>query len=218
MEKIVYDYPASSKNVELAIKDALNYVYSISYPKPEKSFDEMCHELNEERKQVGGDRNWRKTYGKYQWPIDFFYIPANVLKTLWDGYKSSYGIEAHWDGDMEALINFLFKEPGFRDVYVKSEKDGTTHREAVKQPLLKDVIGEENAEEVRILLKDYKETYKWGLSEVNSMAWAFLSTPTSNKATVVKAWKETFDKDIELPNDEMWIDCYDVCEDAEDLD
>ena len=35
-----------------------------------------------------------------------------------------------------------------------------------------------------------------------------MSTPTSNKETVVKAWKEAFGIDIEVPDDNTWIDIY----------
>ena len=35
-----------------------------------------------------------------------------------------------------------------------------------------------------------------------------MSTPTCNRATVVKAWKDAFGIDVEIPDDSMWIDEY----------
>ena len=35
-----------------------------------------------------------------------------------------------------------------------------------------------------------------------------MSTPNTNRETVKEAWKVAFDKDIEIPDDSMWIDEY----------
>lgn len=210
MEKIVYDYPSHDKVMDNAVMDALNHIYSISYPTPEKSFKEMVNELNEECEKVGGNENWRKTYcdGKYQWPIDFFYIPQEVLTDLWNAHKEANNVQCYWKEDMGALIEFLFETPGFKEVYEKDEYNEHPYRHCVDQKLIKDVIGEEAADKLRTVLEEYKNTYRWGINDVLRFSGAFLSTPTSKKETVVKAWKDAFDKDIEMPDDKKWVDVY----------
>ena len=43
------------------------------------------------------------------------------------------------------------------------------------------------------------------------MSWAFLSTPTCNPETVVKAWKAR-GIDVPLPDDNLWYDQYESSE------
>ena len=61
---------------------------------------------------------------------------------------------------------------------------------------------------MRKILEDYAHTYRWGLMDVNQFGWAMMSTPNTNRETVKEAWKVAFDKDIEIPDDSMWIDEY----------
>lgn len=41
-------------------------------------------------------------------------------------------------------------------------------------------------------------------------AGAFLSTPTTDRETVVNAWKDAFNIDVVIPDDEQWKDYYET--------
>lgn len=212
-KRIVYNYLSRSEVINEAVWKTLDEIYALSYPKPEKSFRRMCDDITEEAKKAGkqDDENFRLSYcdGKYQWPIDFFYIPQHVLQSVWDNRKEAYGVELHWQDNLNQLSDFLFVEPGFKEVYGPTKwSGGESLRHSEKMVLLNDIIGEKNANKVKEVLKDYSQTYKYGLRDVNQFAFGILSTPTCNKETVVKAWKEAFDIDIETPDDDMWMDCY----------
>ena len=122
---IVYDYLQRSDVIHDNMIKTLNEVYALSYPTPDKSFIDMCKDIHEEAKKAGreNDSNFRLEYcnGKYKWPIDFFYIPQKILDEVWHNRQSAYGIEEYWRQDMESLINFLFKEPGFKEVYTPTK-------------------------------------------------------------------------------------------------
>lgn len=210
MDKIVYSYRNRRDVLTEAIMETLNYVYSISYPKPTMSFEDMCTEIHNKAVEQGkgNDVNFRVEYGKYMWPCDFFYIPHKVLKEVWDSFKEAYNIKAEWDENMELLIDFLFNKPGLKEVYSPTEwSNGENVRHSIDQVLVEEIIGKENAEKLKTLLEDYKHTYKYGQPELNSFAMAFLSTPSSNKDRVIDAWKE-LDKNITIPDDNYWMDEY----------
>lgn len=221
MKKIIYDYKHQDDVNSYGQWEALNYVYSISYPRPKKSFKTMCEDLKKirEAEGKGNDPNWRKMYGKYQWPIDFFYIPQQVLEEVWKSYKESYGAENKWRMYLEYLSDFLFKEPGMKEVYSPTEwSDGKDVKHCVDQPLLKDVIGEEAANKVKDMIEDYRWTYRYDSSNELSWCGPYMSTPSTIKKTVIEAWKEAFDKDIEIPDDSHWVDIYYEEDEEEDTE
>ena len=209
---IEYSYKRRSDVITDNVLSTLNDVYEISYPKPEKSFSEMCNDIKAEAEKAGrgNDINFRIEYcdGKYQWPIDFFYIPDNVLKRVWDNRKEIYGVKQHWKDNMQMLIDIMFiNGGGLKEVYgPTSWSNGDAVRHCEKVPLLKDIIGKENADKVKDVLTSYMNTYSFGRSEEMAFSWGFMSTPTSNRETATKAWKEAFGVDIKIPDDSFWID------------
>lgn len=211
---IVYQYKNRRDTVTNAVMEALNYVYEISYPTPEKSFVDMCKDIKNAAIAAGKehDENFRLTYGndkKYQWPIDFFYVPQKVLEEVWDSHKDAAEVKQHWKDDIETLINFLYKEPGLKEVYSPTEySNGKDVRHCESASLIKDVIGDDAANKLKDVLESYKSTYNWGVSEMMQFGWGFMSTPTCNRQTVIDAWKVAFNKDIVIPDDSTWIDNY----------
>lgn len=205
MEKIVYNYLDRSDVLEGQALELLNYVYSISWPKPEKPFAEMMKDLEDERISLGEGLNWRKRYGEYMWPCDFFYIPSDVLDTVWDNRREAYGATDKWREYCDAILDFLFKTPGFKHIYKEDELSGRNERDYEEQKLLKDIIGEGNADKVEDLIRNYRNTYHYSFSEYTSLSWPFLSSPSTNREKVVSAWKER-GIDIEIPSDGAWID------------
>ena len=107
---IIYDYESRNNVLYNGYNDALNAIYKVSFPQYTETFKEICQQLTDEKKKEGGGSNWRKTYcdGKYQWPIDFFYIPKDVLMGIWESYKTAYQAENLWNEYFGMLNDFLF--------------------------------------------------------------------------------------------------------------
>lgn len=219
-EQIIFEGKNRDDILTAGMHDALDYVYSISYPKPEKTFMEMCKDLNKEKELANGNDNWRKMYGKYQWPIDFFYLPKEVLQEVWESYKQANKVTNGWRQNLQYLLDFLFKEPGFKTVYTEctDELSGFPRHERSYEdlPLLKDAIGEDAANVVKDMIENYLWTYRYDSRDELIWAGAFLSTPTINRETVKQAWKEAFNKDITIPDDSAWVNVYDVEDPEED--
>ena len=165
---IIYKYQNRSDVIADNVLKTLNEVYSLAYPKIEKPFDEICQDIHKKAEEAGrgNDPNFRIEYkgtssdGKsrrYMWPCDFYYIPNEVLKEVWDNRRESYGITEHWRENMESLIKFLFDERGLKEVYTPTKySNGEKVRHSIKQKLLQEVIGEENAKKVRKILEDFE--------------------------------------------------------------
>lgn len=215
---IVYHYQNRGDALSDAILKALNDVYSISYPKPEKSFTDMCDDIKKAAIANGQENNpdFRLTYGtdkKYQWPIDFFYVPQKVIEDVWSSHKEAMSAHQHWKTDMDALIKFLYEEPGFKVVYSPTKySNGQNVRHNERAELISKTIGEDASVKLKDVLESYKNTYNWGGSDVMQFAWGFMSTPTCNRQTVIDAWKTAFGKDIVIPDDSMWIDEYEFAD------
>jgi hypothetical protein len=213
--KVVYDYLHRSDVIGKQICDTLDYMYSIARPLPDKSFMEMCKEIEEERKAANGDENWRKDYcnGRYLFPCDFFYVPFEVQKAVRENRQEAYGIEYHWDEDMKSLIEFLYTGGGLNEVCTPTEwSRGENVRHCEPVETIDKIIGEEAAQKLKEVLEGYHRTYRWGLREVNQFMSLVWSAPSTNRKNVVKAWKESFGIDIKLPDDKDWVDIYDESE------
>ena len=225
---IIYDYESRNNVLYNGYKDALNAIYKVSFPQYTETFKEICQQLTDEKKKEGGGSNWRKTYcdGKYQWPIDFFYIPKDVLMGIWESYKTAYQAENLWNEYIGMLNDFLFIKAGLKEVYGTTEYSKTPMRHSIDQKMLKDVISEnlkdfvgekinkkatdDICEKVKELIEDYQCTYKFGSTDAMQFAGAFLSTPTTDRETVVNAWKDAFNIDVVIPDDEQWKDYYET--------
>ena len=209
--KVVYDYIGRSEVIGQQLRDTLNYMYSIARPVCEKSFMEICKELNEECKAENGDDNWRKTYcdGKYTYPGDFFYVPHAVQKTILENRQEAYGISTYWDSDMKFLLEILYNGGGMHEVNTPTEwSDGKNVRHCIKVDTINKIIGEEPADKLKEVLEGYKRTYRFGLRDVNQFVSLVWAAPSTNRETVKKAWKDAFSIDVEIPEDDAWVDVY----------
>lgn len=153
---------------------------------------------------------------------DRHYLSYEEFNYILDKYKKAYRIASEWKEDIDILEEYLV-QGGSKDKYVESytDEDGTFHSahhsyEKVK-PLkdqifeyLRDVhvyddtqlaedLGDKISEIVMNIISDCKNFYNFNADEmkfINTlMMWA---TPTSNKETVKKWWKEHYDVDIEI--------------------
>lgn len=204
MEKIVYCYEHKDELHQEWFFKLIDKLYSLSYPKPNIDFKTM-------------DKVYpllaNKT-GKYKYPFDFYYLPHKVCKIVVDDFLEKYGFAFHWKDDMEFLLKILFEGGGIREVYSADEHNDKPYRHCIDVEVLEKHIPKEYADKVKEILEGYKNTYKFGSRDYNSMLFSVMNSPNSNRETVINAWKEVFGEDIQIPDDSSWVDEYD----AEDTD
>lgn len=216
--KITFGYLTRSNVIGEQVRETLNYMYSIARPVSDKPFLEICKELAKERDACGGDENWRKDYcnGKYIYPSDFFYLPMEVQKAVRENRQEAYGISTHWADAMEHLIEILYKGGGIREVHTPTKwSNGESVRHCIDVETIDKIIGEEAAEKLKDVLEGYQRTYRWGLRDVNQFMWLCWAAPSTNRELVKNAWKDAFGVDVEIPDDDAWVDEFydaDECE------
>lgn len=118
-----------------------------------------------------------------------YYLSQEEFKYIRDKYIKAYNLTAHWYDDMDVAIEYL-RDGGLTTVS-KKDSSGNSYRTSEKTPKLKDVIGEEYAEEVLKLLTQCKDFYRFDREETDfSCVLSLGCSPTSNKETVIQYWKE----------------------------
>lgn len=195
--KIVYNYERRNKIDEKLCLDLLDKLYSVSYPKVEGDFLTISKDTD------------KKSHDKWRWPIDFYYVPDDVYKIIVDDFLYAHRFSCSWKEDMDFLIGILFEKGGLNEVYGPTEwtKEPLRHCEDV--PTIDKIIPKEYADKLKEVLENYKRTYQFGERDYNGM---MLSTynygPSTSRENVIKAWKESFGMDIEIPDDTIWINEY----------
>lgn len=201
--KILYDYKRRSSIVDENSLATLDYLYSLSMPKPLTSYSEM-------------ENDDTHPNGEYVWPMDFYYIPENVMNDIWDNRLDAYNIRMYWEDCLGSLIKMLFEEPGAKTVYSPTEwSNGKNVKHYETIPMLKDVIGEDSSDKVKDILETYKKSYKWGIADYNRFNFAKLNAPSNNREIVISAWKDVFGVDVEIPDDSTWMDVYTAIDEEE---
>lgn len=196
-DKIIYKYEDKEELLSEWFYKLINKLYSLSYPKPSIDFEAM------------GKMSQYVSKGKYKYPIDFYYLPDKVYKNIVEDFMISYGIELHWKNDIDVLIKALFEEGGIKEVYSADELNEKPYRHCVNIGTLDEYIPKEYSDKVKEIIEGYRDTYKFGSREYNEILFTTANySPNTNRETVTQAWKEIFDKDIEIPKDGEWIDEY----------
>lgn len=196
-DKIVYKYEHKDDILSELVMKLVDKLYSVSYPRPIADFKTMA-KFYESVSRNG-----------YKFPIDFYYIPYNVYKVIVDDFLEKYGIEFHWKNNMDFLQKILFEDGGLKEVYTADEHNEKPYRHCIDIKTLDNYIPKEYAEKVKEIIKGYADTYKFGSRDYMTVSFNVSDiAPCSLKDRVVKAWKEVFGKDIEIPNDGAWIDEY----------
>lgn len=117
------------------------------------------------------------------------YLSQEELVYIRDKYVEAYNMTVHWKDNMDCAIAYL-RDGGLTTVYKKNSSD-VPYKTTEKTPKLKDVIGEEHAEEVMKLLDLCKNFYKFDREQESfSVPLALGCSPTSNKEGVIQYWKE----------------------------
>lgn len=199
--KIIYTFEKRYDILANLIDELLNKLYEASEPKPQFNFKTMAHmarEINKEENE------------KYHYPIDFFYMPQETYKLIVNDFMECHNIKLGWDENMKFLLETLFEKGGIKEVYTPTEfSNGENVRHCEETPTLDKVIPQEYSEKVKEMLEDYKNTYKFDSRDYNTFYFSIMNyAPSTNKETVINAWKEKFHKDITIPNDDAWMDDY----------
>ena len=130
-----------------------------------------------------------------------YYLSDKNCKFIIEHYLYIYGLFDWWKESVE-VIERDFTKGGLKDHWVKESTDKygkhPGYRDTEKVPPLKDIIGEENSNKVLSILKDYKDFYRFGRRDLDSISFSLYNySPNSNKQTVIDYWK-TQGKDITI--------------------
>ena len=197
MKQIVYNYEHKDDILSDDIQKLVNKLYSYSYPKANKPFEKLAKHAE------------KYSQGRYHYPCDFAYLPNEVYKTIVDDFAEAHGYSQEWKDNIDYLLNILFVDGGIKEVYEPGEFDDKPYRHCIDVPTLDNIIGKENSKKVKDVITGYKNTYKFGERDYNSINfYAFSWGPCTNRNLVKEAWKTVFEKDIEIPADDTWVDEY----------
>jgi hypothetical protein len=206
--KIVYKYEHRSDIDEKLCLELLGKLYSVSYPTTESNdFLTLSKDAD------------KKSHGKWNWPVDFYYVPQDVYKAIVDDFLYAHRFSCSWKEDMEFLIGILFEKGGLNEVYGPTEWSKEPLRHCEDVPTIDKIIPQESVDKLKEVLENYKRTYQFGERDYNGMLFStFNYGPSSSKEHVVQAWKEVFGKDIEIPDDSTWVDEYYIDDEDEYYD
>lgn len=136
----------------------------------------------------------------YEW----HYLPSEIQNQIVEDYLKAYNANDQMREYFGWLLD-LFKNGGYRTVYKDVFGDGKETRSAEETEKLPELIGEENAEKVYNLIKDFLGFYRRNLDEC-SIRWTIMQSPTTNPDTVKKHWGEDFkiDDSVYKNSDGEW--------------
>lgn len=197
-KKVVYSYEKRDTIDQKLIQELLDKLYSVSWPRTKQKYADIIKRSFLDPSEQG-----------YQWPIDYYYIPENVQKDIIDDFLEKHNIQLQWKNNIEFLHKILFLEGGINEIYVPTEPQGYPKKRIVETPTLDKIIPEEYCNKVKDLIEDYMHTYNFGSKEYNDINFSvFNCAPSSNRETVIKAWKER-GQEINMPQDDAWVDEFD---------
>lgn len=161
--------------------------------------------------------------GKDETVYDRYYLSNEEFTYIKDKYKEAYRIKEEWRDNIEVLERYL-NEGGSKDKYIpeQTDEDGFTHpgyRSYEKVPPLKEHIknildqhlettelpqvrvelADELTNKVMELISACKDFYKFDREETQyEFSVCLGASPTSNKETVKKWWKENKGIDVDI--------------------
>lgn len=230
--KYIFKYKNRSDVIADNVDDTIALLYNMSYP--EVNFMEdiipKCKKIREEYKGDDPREAFNmigKNGKKYLYPLDFYYCPAKFQTMVVNNFCDAFGITYIWRTYIDVLLEYInnVNNSCVTEVYEK-DSEGHYSRNYKHLPSLKDSLKEiikddKILDQVYSNIEDYidkaKHYYKFGLREENQFRGGVVfHSPNSNRNTVKEAWKEVFDKDIEIPDDSEWGDEYQLEEEEND--
>lgn len=230
--KYIFKYKTRSEVIANHVDDTIALLYNLSYPEVDfmKDIIPKCKQIREEYK---GDNPRDAFYltgkdgKKYLYPLDFYYCPAEFQTMIVDNFSDACGIRTVWEDHIDVLLDYINNVDN-NCVIETYEKDsnGVTSRSYKHLPSLKDSLKEiikddkvldEAYNTIEYYIDKAKHFYRFGLREENQFRGGVVfHSPNSNRDTVKAAWKEVFDKDIDIPDDSEWGDEYQLEEEEND--
>lgn len=230
--KYIFKYKNKSEVIADNVDSTIELLYNMSYPEVNfmKDIIPKCRQL---RKEYKGNNSKDAFYltgkngKKYLYPLDFYYCPAEFQTMVVNNFCDAYNITTVWEQYIDRLLEYINNVDGacIIEVYEK-DSNGTFSRQYKHLPSLKDSLKEiikddKVLDQVYNNIEDYinkaKHFYRFGLREENQFrAGVVFHSPNTNRNTVKEAWKEVFDKDIEIPDDLEWGDEYQLEEEEND--
>lgn len=130
-----------------------------------------------------------------------YYLSNENCKFIIEHYLKIYGLFDWWTSAVE-VVEQDFTKGGYKDHWVPEHTDKygwhPGYRDTERVPPLKTIIGEENASKVMSTLKDYKDFYRFGRTDMDSIQFGLYNySPNSNKQVVIDYWKKQ-GKSIEI--------------------
>ena len=192
--------------IEEAIHNCMKELYAKA--QPEADYDNLLEEYRTGK--IGKDE---RIYERH-------YLSEEEMKYIVEKYKDAYRLKCEWNDNVEVVEQYL-KDGGLKDSYVpeKIDEDGFKHpgyRSAEKVPPIETQIlsylqnnfvnlnglekqANDIANIVLTTVKECKDFYKFDREEQKFSFNVYLgASPTCNKETVKKWWKDNYNTDIEI--------------------
>ena len=151
---------------------------------------------------------------------DRHYLSMEEFQYILNKYMKAYRVNCEWDEDVEFVEKYL-TEGGTKDKYIEgyTDKNGNHHpgyrgyekvkplKYYIKKILDEEIVNGEICEDVTDkvvnkvmeLISDCKHFYKFNADEQKFRNTVCMTcSPTGNKETVKKWWKDHYDVDIEI--------------------
>lgn len=189
-DKTYYELLNSKDYMVRCVNECLDKMYALSEPPI------TLAQLKETFKDIPKEEQGKEP------AYEQHYLPAEVYKTILEHYSDVFGFKPTWDDDVVILSNDLFNG-GRKSVYKKDE-DERMRKVYEDTPKLADVIGEENAEKVKTMITDIKNFYRFNMKYQTFTFNVMNFSPTSNKETVEKYWREHGIPDFTI-NEDKWF-------------
>lgn len=189
-DKTYYELLSADEFMARCIRECLDKMYRLSEPSI------TLGELKKEgEKQTPEERESEPVFEQH-------YLPQEVYTEIVRLYADIFGFSMEWKDNVDFLCDNLFNG-GKREVY-KADADGEFRKTYEDTPKLADAIGEENAEKVKSIIEDIKNFYNFNHQYQQFSFNVMNFSPTSNKDTVEKYWREHGKPEFKI-NEDKWF-------------
>lgn len=193
-DKTYYELLSADEFMTRCINECLDKMYQLSEPSI------TWGELKEQgEKQEPEERKREPMFERH-------YLPQEVYLEIVRLYANIFGFNMEWKENIEFLCDNLFNG-GRKEVY-KEDANGDFRKTYEDTPKLADAIGTENAEKVKTIIEDIKNFYNFNRQYQQFSFNVMNFSPTCNKDTVEKYWREHGKPDFTIDEDKWFKEDY----------